>query len=404
MNKIANYKHNFDILIKSYTNLKVILEPNSSEDQKFIMNYLIDTIISQLQIFMDLLSTKKLNKIYELLNINNQNLSPKILIFLKFFENTKIEKPSFFSNSDAKIADSNKKKIQEKFEKEKIKQNQRNYFTILQNKNNVYDKVEENNNNELEIEKEINNENKEITVNKIKPKIFNINTTLSNRYNIIKPKLINNIYTRQIINKDQSYNVVKAINKYINKDINNNNYNNNKIDNNNTNKNYNLTENSSCIYKKLKNKNEIKKTKYKNVQSKTSQNIKNIINKNYVKHSLNKSKKNIISSTRKNVHRFIIKSSNNSHRKSKKSKIYDRNITKVCHTAIDDYKTLEHKSSDLVFTPKKRSCSLLRSAASRNTNRENLITKKEKSEKNSYAHLGRKFIKNYENNENEKSH
>ena len=55
ISKLVNYKQNFDILLKSYNTLKVILEPNLSDDKKLIMNYLIDTIISQLQVFTDLL-------------------------------------------------------------------------------------------------------------------------------------------------------------------------------------------------------------------------------------------------------------------------------------------------------------------------------------------------------------
>ena len=67
-----------ETLLNSYTSLKSILSPNLSENNNTFMNCLMDLIISQLQIFLKLLSLNEGNKIYEFLNSNNQYLSKQI--------------------------------------------------------------------------------------------------------------------------------------------------------------------------------------------------------------------------------------------------------------------------------------------------------------------------------------
>ena len=368
--RFTNYKQNLDTLKKSYSTLKVILEPNLSEGKKILLNHLIDIITSQIQIFVGLLSTKELNKIYELLNTNNQNLSQKISTFFKFYENPKIEKCSSFSCSETKENELNKKSDQGEVDEEKIKQNQINYDTIIQKKNDSYDKDEEENNHNIKENKNIKKiKNKDKISNTIKPKTITINTTLNNKYNIIKPKLINNIYPRQ------TEFVFNTMNKYIKttksqdmEEINTSRDNNKKNKNKKSNNIVNLTENSSILYKKSRNKNKPQKTKYKNVKSKISLYIKNS-DSNYMKHSLSKSKGSKISLEGIKVCRLIPKNRNTSREKFIKPILYDKNIIKVCHSAIDDYKELEHKSSEHIFPKKNRSTSHMRTFISGNNKR-----------------------------------
>ena len=365
-NKLAYYKQNFDTLVKSYNSLKVILQPNLPERRVLLMNLLIDTVISQLQIYMDLLSTKDLSKIYGLLNLNNQVLSQRISAFFKFYENpnTKKRTPSA-SFSDPKEIELNEHKRKEEIDEEKIKQNQTNYDTILQKNNDNYDKDEENNNDKKRNGKEMKIENKEKNEIQIKPKTLTINTTLNNRYNIIKPKLINNIYPP----KDQPDYIVNTVKSFIksarSKEKEEKNFINNKINNNN-----NLTESSSCIYKKPRNKNKIQKIKYNNVQSKLCQYIKNNDNNNLLKNSLNKSKGTKISPKNKSDYRFMPKISK-SRDNFKKPSLFDKSIVKICHNAINDYKELQHKNSDFDCPKKKRSWSFIRTAINEEMKRTN---------------------------------
>ena len=67
-----------DILLNSYISLKSILSPNLSDNNNIFMTSLIDLIISQLKIFVRLLSLNEEKKVYEILNSNNQNLSKQI--------------------------------------------------------------------------------------------------------------------------------------------------------------------------------------------------------------------------------------------------------------------------------------------------------------------------------------
>ena len=65
-------------LLSSYNTLKLILSPNLSENNIHFMNSVIDIIISQIKIFLELLNLTEPQKIFELLNINSQNLSKQI--------------------------------------------------------------------------------------------------------------------------------------------------------------------------------------------------------------------------------------------------------------------------------------------------------------------------------------
>ena len=97
-----------EILLNSYTSLKSILSPNLSENNNSFMNSLFDLIISQLQLFVKLLSLNEESKIYNLFNSNNQYLSKQIARlyeFQKYNMNTKI---TVNTNSEKGRNDSNK--------------------------------------------------------------------------------------------------------------------------------------------------------------------------------------------------------------------------------------------------------------------------------------------------------
>jgi len=65
-------------LLSSYNTLKLILSPNLNENNIHFMSSVIDVIISQIKIFLELLNLTDPQKIFDLLNINNQNLSKQI--------------------------------------------------------------------------------------------------------------------------------------------------------------------------------------------------------------------------------------------------------------------------------------------------------------------------------------
>ena len=102
------YSSKLEILLNSYTSLKSILSPNLSENNNSFMNSLFDLIISQLQLFVKLLSLNEESKIYNLFNSNNQYLSKQIAglyEFQKYNMNTKI---TVNTNSEKGRNDSNK--------------------------------------------------------------------------------------------------------------------------------------------------------------------------------------------------------------------------------------------------------------------------------------------------------
>ena len=65
-------------LLNSYNTLKLILSPNLNEKNILFMNSIIDIIVCQLKNFVQLLNINESKKIFEILNINNQNLSKQI--------------------------------------------------------------------------------------------------------------------------------------------------------------------------------------------------------------------------------------------------------------------------------------------------------------------------------------
>ena len=92
-----------DYILNSYNSLKLILIPNLNEKNIVFMNSIIDIIISQLEVFIELLYINETKKIYELLNINNQNLSKQIA---DIYEDIKLNKYSINSSTEKDKIDS----------------------------------------------------------------------------------------------------------------------------------------------------------------------------------------------------------------------------------------------------------------------------------------------------------
>ena len=111
-------------LLSSYNTLKLILSPNLSENNIHFMNSIIDVIISQIKIFLELLNLTEPQKIFELLNINSQNLSKQIAalyevpkISSKYFKDSLLlEKDKIENNTQLYI---NNKKDNDSLEEQK---------------------------------------------------------------------------------------------------------------------------------------------------------------------------------------------------------------------------------------------------------------------------------------------
>ena len=109
----------FETLLNSYTSLKSILSPNLSEKNNLFMNSLMDLIISQITIFLKLLSLNEEKKIFKLITANNQDLSKKIAFLY--------ELPNYQSTNTKISFNSNLKKNRNEFNK---LYNQKESYTI----------------------------------------------------------------------------------------------------------------------------------------------------------------------------------------------------------------------------------------------------------------------------------
>jgi hypothetical protein len=95
-----------ETLLNSYTSLKSILSPNLSENNNIFMNSLMDLIISQLKVFLKLLSLKDEKKVFNIINSNNQDLSKQIAFLYELPKSHMNTKISFNSSSEKKVIDS----------------------------------------------------------------------------------------------------------------------------------------------------------------------------------------------------------------------------------------------------------------------------------------------------------
>ena len=156
-----------DYILYSYNSLKLILIPNLNAKNIIFMNSIIDIIISQLETFIELLYINETKKIYELLNINNQNLSKQIA---GIYEDIKSNKYSMNSSTDKDKIDSqiyfNKKESD-------LLEQQKESFSIINTSNyNKYIDNDVNNTKKKEINKKdkMKAKDKNINLNKLKEK------------------------------------------------------------------------------------------------------------------------------------------------------------------------------------------------------------------------------------------
>ena len=130
-----------DSLFNSYNILKIILSPNLSFEKNQFMEMIIELIKSQVKLFINILNLNDHRKIFDILNINNQNLSKQI---------TDIYNSSIIVSSSNEL--SNKEEINE------------NKFNSSLSLNNKYNSSTKDNNNKKEDNKKIN----KIKIEKIK--------------------------------------------------------------------------------------------------------------------------------------------------------------------------------------------------------------------------------------------
>lgn len=158
-----------DYILNSYNSLKLILMPNLNEKNIIFMNSIIDIIISQLEVFIELLYINETKKIYELLNMNNQNLSKQIA---GIYEDIKLNKYSVNSSTDKDKIDSqiyfNKK------ESDLLEQQKESFSIINSSNHNKYADSDGNNTRKKDINKKpqikVKDKDKNKNINKLKEK------------------------------------------------------------------------------------------------------------------------------------------------------------------------------------------------------------------------------------------
>ena len=186
-----------EILLNSYTSLKSILSPNLSENNNSFMNSLMELIISQLQIFIKLLSLNEETQTYKLLNSNNQYLSKQIAALYEFPRYNVNTRKSVNSASEKERND-NINRIYNK--KESYSLEEKNEFILRKdsdnldfdfNKNNTGSKKEEQNNDAVIDEKnESNKNNSEVINNNNIKKDLHVKTPKHFEYKEKKDKFI----------------------------------------------------------------------------------------------------------------------------------------------------------------------------------------------------------------------
>ena len=207
MYKLLNTKEsillqNYNNIINSYNTLKIILEPNLTIEKKSLMNFFFETLNSQLKLFLDLMTTSNLEKIYELLNNNNQKLSKRIssLFSLIIKNNNNIDSRNAINSKNnfknLKIESFNRINTNKKY-----KYFKNNHDSNIIN-NTGYDKDEDNyNNNNEKLDLNIIN-NSSIINNKIKKvKLRQLKSNNKEINNHSYSKINNYKYNKKINNK-----------------------------------------------------------------------------------------------------------------------------------------------------------------------------------------------------------
>lgn len=104
------YNRKYETLLNSFNTLKLILNPNLNDIRKKFLNKMLDIITSQVKIYINLLLSNHAKNVYDILNINNQNLSR---IITSFYDN-------FFKSVNTNINTNENKNIQNKKNKNEI--------------------------------------------------------------------------------------------------------------------------------------------------------------------------------------------------------------------------------------------------------------------------------------------
>ena len=365
MDVVELLEGNYNTLINSYNTLKTILEPNLSDEKKKLMNFLLELLISQIKLFVDLNSTTNYEKIYQILNLNNQELSKKISCLFHLTEKTDnffntesiIEEPKYTRNKkfdNLSIISSNNIDINRNIMPNYYSNNKE---TIIKTNNTIYDVDEDNfTTTEKNENSDIKNPNKNNDLIKINQKKFDsknknnyVNNSNSNsNRNSKKLYAYNNKYEDK--KKDLSYN--------LNINIYSNNSNNNL-------RNQTEQNNNNCY--NLNNKYCHTNTKYKNLddnvyyrQTNEKRKIENNLNKNknqimpkkievYMK---NNGKENTLNKEKKinnklNINNFKANFSLKSFkvRNSSKNRLNknNRDLMRICENDINSYRELEKK-------------------------------------------------------------
>ena len=351
-------EQNYNTIISSYNTLKIILEPNITEDKKNLMNFLLETIISQLKFLLDLNIISNFDKIYELLNINNQQLSKRISCLFSIFDLSNSHLENLKNNKNEKKSFDNLKIESFNYNYNKIYVN-KNYNSIIQ-QNNEYDKDEESQTNNDK--NYLSNKYNLIKINKKKFELKNkekVNDIINTSHKNLYKKTFSNFNDKNIISSYNKKN--KDIKKDMSYNLNINIYSNHTNDNshNSIKTNYNLNgfrqnknNNESNYYKsksksKKKTQKNLSKNKYQNIHSKICQ-----LSQKGKKDEINKVK-NLNNKSNKKTFKFRLSPKMNniqlSQRNSKKNIIptyYDRGAFQMCQTAINNYFKLEKKHFD----------------------------------------------------------
>ena len=321
--EISLLENNYNIIINSYNNLKIILEPNLIDEKKRIISYLLETFISQLKFFKDLISINDFENKYELLNLNNQKLSKSICgLFLLIDEYNKKEN---LSSKNLLIQSINKLNIKSKIKKSNLS-NKKN--SLIPHKNG-YDKDDESRNTNNDKQSRYNYCLIKNNSNFLRPINKDKNNSTQYKKCSKKPNINVNNLNKSYNKKNSSYNL--NINIYSN-DSDNNLRNSSKI--NNYINYYNLRDNSNLeqnfykkIGKRVKNKsnlnNKIKKIIYINRKKEIGKKIKSINNKSLRDYKYKYSPKKYIQPS-----------------------YFGKGALKMCQIAINNYYNLEKKYFD----------------------------------------------------------
>ena len=180
-NTKKNKTPKLDILLNSYQSLKLILSPNLPKKKATFMNLLLDLITSQLKLYIELLNTKEIRKIYEFLDSNHQKLSESITSLYSLSSNTEKYKEKEKEKETSRLTPKKKEPEKESpLSKSDSKAsieiflNKSNQKEISEHNNTVTSKISEENKKVISNQEKINKKEKIIEWGKVKEKEIKI--------------------------------------------------------------------------------------------------------------------------------------------------------------------------------------------------------------------------------------